>query len=334
MSSYKQRSQTKTYLTSRTGLSESAIKLSEHHDFKPGKQSFGIDQNTIDQGFEIIGKITADVDDIRLKTQQLESDLYIDLIVRCFRNRWTQVLDTFQLPEENLKGDYFNKSFKIRVKRNRDKDQSDKKGNYSIPIEQFAKRMDINLVVRLGDFRGSDATLIASRPYQILGKKKFRITKEFSGKGFNTKFESFNKLGFPKNALWYIEFQNFEDPPEDAVSIYLNKDKEKLQILLNESSRRNDRLKVAREIMLRSIIFDVFYHLSSKFIHKEGKDIEEWKNSEDGSSLGTILANQLNELFEERTVSEIVRDFKDKPERFRSELQEVCDFSSSLKGVE
>lgn len=333
MSSYKERSQTKTYLTSRTGLSESAIKLSEHHDYKLGKHSFGIQNTSLDQGFEIIGKIVADVDEIRLKTQQIESTLYVDIVARCFQNRWSNLLDSFRLPDENLNGAYFKKNFRIIVKPKLIKDQLDLNDGYFISLEDFAKRMDIVLIVRLEDKNNVDDTLIANRPYQVLEKKKFRITKESSGKGFNTKFESFTKLGYPQNALWYIEFQNFEDPPEDAVSIFLNKDIEKLKILLDDSSKRNERLKVGRDILLRSIIFDVFYHLSSKFIQQEGGEIEEWKNSEDRSSLGAILANQLDELFEKRSVNDIVRDFKDKPERFRSELQVVCNFSNSLKGV-
>lgn len=203
------------------------------------------------------------------------------------------------------------------------------------PMEYGSRKFRVRVVCVLDTVSTTPGIHEARRKGSILSERDFLFRVPTSPSLFNVENTSFLARGWDPKAAWYCEFTGLESvgsaPPEDVVTVHLNKDLPALQLLWTPSATRRPNLRttahMVRSLVGTQILIDVFQAVVSKYCSVT-RARERELEAEDGSMLALVRGTVKKTL--QVDLEDLVDLYEDDPGEISRRLQAATGVGSSL----
>ena len=214
-------------------LSGCALRLSGDQHFDSGLSAFVVDDRVPTQPLEFEVQLEASLDGLARQAGVPSEALALSVV----------------LEQEDLKDHVVLQSWTGA--------DLPKKWSATVPGEQVGhRRVAVRVMAHLDREREAAADR-AWRNGSLLAEREFVISFQGTASIFKVAWESFRQKGWDPEAIWHVEFHVLDGfhelSPEEAVSVYTNKDLPALTWLLSSSASRHAKMATPSKMTLRLV---------------------------------------------------------------------------------
>ncbi len=181
---------------------------------------------------------------------------------------------------------------------------------------------------------GRDASPDGSRAHRggsVIASRRFRVIRSSSLAALEIRYADFGERGWPEDAIWHVEFRETEEfdlPPGDVVSVWLNGKAPRLELVMKRWSREPGDLGILAKAARDLIGAEIYAEIATRVLQAAPRPREEGGAIEEGGrSLRQMVVSAMTDHAgkSEEEFREIARV---DPARIRMAVQDMFGLGS------